>query len=214
MEITWYGQTCFRLKTRGAIAITDPCGKESGYELPRITAHIVTVSLNDPDYNNCGPVRGDPKVIDGPGEYEVRGVFITGISTVMKKGKKPKPLKNTIYLFDFDDGLTVCHLGNLDHVPSSQSQIQALSDVDVLLIPVGGVSTMNPNQAAEVIGLLEPKIVIPMHHKTKKVSRRLQPVTNFLKEMGLPEVAPRDSFEVSKSSLPSEAQVVVLSYQE
>jgi L-ascorbate metabolism protein UlaG (beta-lactamase superfamily) len=214
MEIVWYGQTCFRLKTRGAIVITDPCGKDSGYELPRMTAHVVTVSLDDAAYNNCGPVRGDPKVIDGPGEYEVRGVFITGIATAMKKDKKSKHLKNTIYLFDFDDGLTVCHLGNLDHVPSSQPQIQALSDVDVLLIPVGGVNTMNPNQAAEVIGLLEPTIVIPMHYKTKKVSRRLQPVDNFLNEMGLPDIAPRDSFEVSKSSLPSETQVVVLSHQE
>jgi len=213
MEIVWYGQTCFRLKTRGAIIITDPCGKDSGYELPRMTAHIVTVSLDDPGYNNCGPVRGDAKVIDGPGEYEVRGVFVTGIATSMKKDKS-KHLKNTVYLFDFDDGLTVCHLGNLDHVPSSQSQIQALSDVDVLLIPVGGVNAINPNQAAEVIGLLEPTIVIPMHFKTKKVSRRLQPVDSFLSEMGLPVAAPRDSFEVSKSSLPSETQVVVLSYQE
>jgi len=213
MEIVWYGQTCFRLKTRGAIIITDPCGKDSGYELPRMTAHIVTVSLDDPDYNNCGPVRGDAKVIDGPGEYEVRGIFVTGIATAMKKDKS-KHLKNTIYLFDFEDGLTVCHLGNLDHVPSSQSQIQALSDVDVLLIPVGGVKTINPNQAAEVIGLLEPTIVIPMHFKTKKVSRRLQPVDSFLNEMGLPSVAPQDSFEVSKSNLPSETQVVVLSYQE
>jgi L-ascorbate metabolism protein UlaG (beta-lactamase superfamily) len=214
MEIAWYGQTCFRLKTRGAIAITDPCGKDSGYELPRMTAHVVTVSLDDPDYNNCGPVRGGPKVIDGPGEYEVRGVFITGIATAMKKAKKTENLKNTIYLFDFDDGLTVCHLGNLDHVPSSQSQIQALSDVDVLLIPIGGIKTMNPNQATEVIGLLEPKIVIPMHYRTKKVSRRLKPVSSFLKEMGTPDVDEQDSFEVSKSRLPSQTQVVVLSCQE
>jgi len=214
MEITWYGQTCFRLKTRGAIVITDPCGKDSGYELPRMTAHIVTVSLDDPDYNNCGPVRGDAKVIDGPGEYEVRGVFVTGIATEMKKAKKSDQRKNTIYLFDLEDGLTVCHLGNLDHVPSSQSQIQALSDMDVLLIPVGGIKTINPNQAAEVIGLLEPKIVIPMHYKTKRVSRRLQAVSGLLNEMGIPDVAPQDSFEVSKSKLPSETQVVVLSYQE
>jgi L-ascorbate metabolism protein UlaG (beta-lactamase superfamily) len=212
MEITWYGQTCFRLKTRGAIAITDPCGKDSGYELPRMTAHMVTVSLDDPDYRG-GPVRGGPKVFDGPGEYEVRGVFVTGIATPMKKAKS-KQLKNTIYLFDFDAGLTVCHLGNLDHVPSSQSQIQALSAVDVLLIPTGGINTINPNQAAEVIGLLEPKIVIPMHYKTKRVSRRRQSVATFIKEMGLSGVAPQDSFEVTKSKLPSQTQVVVLSYQE
>ena len=130
----------------------------------------------------------------------------------MKKSKGPERLKNTIYLFDFD-GLTVCHLGNLDHVPS-QPQLQALSGVDVLLIPVGGMTTITANQATEVIGLLEPKIVIPMHYKTKAVKRRLRPVTKFLKEMGLPGTGPRESLQVTKSGLPSETQVVVLSYKE
>jgi L-ascorbate metabolism protein UlaG (beta-lactamase superfamily) len=212
MEIIWYGHSCFRLKTRGAIAVTDPCGKDIGYNIPRLHAHIVTVSHNHPDYNNCALVRGNPKTIDGPGEYEVKGVFITGIATYLKKSKGPERPKNTIYLFDFD-GLTVCHLGNLDHVPS-QAEVQALSGVDVLLIPVGALTTINANQAAEVVGLLEPKIVIPMHYKTKVVKRRLQPVTNFLKEMGLPETSPRESLEISKSDLPSESQVVVLSYKE
>lgn len=191
--------------------MTDPCGKDVGYNIPRLRADIITISHNHPDYNNCALVRGKPKVINGPGEYEVKGVFITGIATRMKKSKGPERPKNTIYLFDFD-GLTVCHLGNLDHVPS-QAQVQALSGVDILLIPVGAVTTINANQAAEIIGLLEPKIVIPMHYRTKVVKSRLQPVTKFLKEMGLPETSPRDSLEISKSSLPTENQVVVLSYK-
>ncbi len=213
MEIIWYGHSCLRLKTRGAIAVTDPCGKDVGYNVPRMLAHIVTISHDHPDYNNCALVRGDPKVISGPGEYEVKGVFITGIATYLKKSKGSERLKNTIYLFEFED-LTVCHLGNLDHVPS-QAKLQALSGVDVLLIPVGAMTTINANQAAEVIGLLEPRIVLPMHYKTKAVKTRLQPVSKFLKEMGLPEKpSPRDSLEVSKSSLPSETQVVVLNYKE
>jgi L-ascorbate metabolism protein UlaG (beta-lactamase superfamily) len=176
-------------------------------------AHMVTISHDHPDYNNCALVRGDPKVISGPGEYEVKGVFITGIATNLKKSKGAERLKNTIYLFEFED-LTVCHLGNLDHVPS-QAKLQALSGVDILLIPVGAMTTINANQAAEVIGLLEPRIVIPMHYKTKAVKTRLQPVSKFLKEMGLPEKPGlRDSLEVSKSSLPSETQVVVLNYKE
>ena len=111
MEIIWYGHSCFRLKSRGAAIVTDPCGKDVGYSVPRLRAHIVTIGLDQPDYNNCALVRGSPKVINGPGEYEVKGVFITGILP-----------KNTIYLFDSDD-LSVCHLGSLDHVPS-QSQVQ------------------------------------------------------------------------------------------
>ena len=212
MEIIWYGHSCFRLKTRRAIAVTDPCGKDVGYDIPRLHAHIVAISHNHPDYNNRTLVRGNPKVIDGPGEYEVKGVFITGIATHLKKQKGPTRLKNTVYLFDFD-GLTVCQLGCLDHVPS-QAQLQALSGVDALLIPVGAMTTINANQAAEVIGLLEPRIVVPMHYKTKSVKRKLQPVTQFLKEMGLPETSPRESLEISKSGLPSETQVVLLSYRE
>jgi len=212
MEIVWYGHSCFRLKTRGAIVVTDPCGKDVGYNIPRIRADIVTVSLNHPDYNNCALVQGAPKVINGPGEYEVKGAFITGIATNLKKSKGPERLKNTIYLFDFD-GLTVCHLGNLDHVPS-QAQVQVLSDIDVLLIPVGAVTTLNANQAAEMIGLLEPKIVIPMHYKTRVVKAKLEPVSKFLKLIGLPEASPRESLEIDKSSLPSETQVIVLNYKE
>ena len=212
MEITWYGHSCFRLKKRGAGVVTDPCGKDVGYTIPRLRADIATISYDHPDYNNCALLQSKPKVINGPGEYEVKGVFITGIATYLKKSKGPNRPKNTIYLLDFD-GLTVCHLGNLDHVPS-QTQVQALSDVDVLLIPVGAIGTINANQAAEVIGLLEPKIVVPMHYKTSATKRRLQPVGRFLKEMGLPETNPQKGLEVSKTSLPSETQVVVLSYKE
>lgn len=211
MEITWYGQSCFRLKTRGAIVVTDPCGKEVGYTIPRLRADVVTISHNHPDYSNCALIQGDAKVINGPGEYEVKGVFITGIATDLKKSKGPERLRNTIYLFDFD-GLTICHLGVLDHIPS-QAQLQTLSDVDILLIPVGGVTTINANQAAEMIGLLEPKIVIPMHYKTKVVKAKLDTVSKFLNEMGLPEPTPRDALEIDKSGLPSETQVIVLNHK-
>jgi L-ascorbate metabolism protein UlaG (beta-lactamase superfamily) len=212
MELTWYGHSCFRLKqTRGASVITDPCGKDVGYNVPRLRADIVTISLDEPDYNNCALVRGKPKVIRGPGEYEVRGVFITGIATPKKKAKAADRPKNTVYLFEFD-GLAVCHLGSLDHVPS-QSQVEALSTIDVLLIPVGARTTISASQAAEVIGLFEPRIVVPMHYKTKAIKARLQPVSKFLAEIGLPRAKPRDSLRITKSGLPSETQVVVLNYQ-
>lgn len=212
MELIWYGHSCFRLKSRGASVVTDPCGGDVGYKIPRMRADIVTISQERPEYSNCGLVRGKPKVIRGPGEYEVKGVFITGIGTPMKKPKKSERTRNTIYLFELD-GLTVCHLGTLDHVPS-QSQVQELCAPDVLLVPVGGRQTIGASQAAEVIGLLEPRIVVPMHFETKAIKARLQPVANFLAEMGLPQTDPQDSLVVSKSSLPSETQVVLLQYRE
>jgi L-ascorbate metabolism protein UlaG (beta-lactamase superfamily) len=208
MEITWYGQSCFRLRDRLATVITDPYDKSIGYTLPRVRADIVTVSHHHPDHNYIQGVKGEPKVIDGPGEYEVRGVFITGIPAFHDRRKGASRGRNTVFLFDFE-GLTVCHLGDLGHVPT-QSQVEALSDIDVLLIPVGAVSTINAAQAAEVISLLEPRLVIPMHYKTKLVKVKLDPVSKFLKEMGLSKLPTHESLKVTKSSLPEETQVLLL----
>ena len=144
--------------------------------------------------------------------YKRQGIFIAGISTAQKKSKAADLPRNTLYLLDFD-GLTVCHLGSLDHV-LPQTQLETLSDVDILLIPVGANTTLNANQAAEVIGLLEPKIVIPMHYKTRVVQAKLDPVSKFLKEMGIADSSARDSLEIDKGGLPSETQVIVLNYKE
>jgi len=212
MEITWYGQSCFRLRDRLATVITDPYDKSIGYILPRMRADIVTVSHGHPDHNYVRGVKGEPKIIDGPGEYEVRGVFITGIPTFHDRKKGASRGRNTVFLFDFE-GLTVCHLGDLGHVPT-RSQVEALSDIDVLLIPVGSVSTINAAQAAEVISLLEPRLVIPMHYKTRVLKVKLDPVSKFLKEMGLSNLATQERLKVTKSTLPEETQVLLLDYKQ
>ena len=212
MEITWYGQSCFRLRDRLATVITDPYDKGIGYTLPRARADIVTVSHDHPDHNYVQGVKGEPKIIVGPGEYEVCGVFITGIPTFHDRKKGASRGRNTVFLFDFE-GLTVCHLGDLGHVPT-QSQVEALSDIDVLLVPVGAVSTINAAQAAEVISLLEPRLVIPMHYKTKALEVKLDSVSKFLKEMGLSKLATQESLKVTKSSLPDETQVTLLDYKQ
>jgi len=212
MEITWYGQSCFRLRDRLATVITDPYDKGIGYTLPRVRADIVTVSHDHPDHNYVKGAKGQPKIIVGPGEYEVGGVFITGIPTFHDRKKGASRGRNTVFLFDFE-GLTVCHLGDLGHVPT-QSQVEALSDIDVLLIPVGAVSTINAAQAAEVISLLEPRLVIPMHYETKALEVKLDSVGKFLKEMGLSKLATQESLKVTKSSLPDETQVMLLDYKQ
>lgn len=208
MEITWYGHACFRLYQRGAAVVTDPFEKSIGYELPRLRADIVTVSHDHPGHCNAKGVRDRKLTITGPGEYEVKGVFVTGIATFHdnKKGQARGP--NTIYLYDIE-GLKICHLGDLGHVPS-QAQIETLNSVDVLLIPVGGVSTLNAAQAAEVVSLLEPSLVVPMHYKTPSLALKLDPVAKFLKAMGLDNVSPQDTLSVTKSNLPEETQVILL----
>ena len=209
MEITWYGHSCFRLRSRQATVITDPYEKGTGYNLPRLRADIVTISHDHPEHGNAKAVKGNPKVISGPGEYEIKGVFVIGIPTFHdgRQGKVRGP--NTVYILDLQD-MTICHLGDLGHVPT-QSQIEDLGDPDVLLIPVGGLTTIGAAKASEVISLLEPRIVIPMHYRTKgRQESKLQPVDQFLKEMGVKEITPEDSLKITKGGLPSDTQVMVL----
>jgi L-ascorbate metabolism protein UlaG (beta-lactamase superfamily) len=212
MDITWFGHSCFRLRDRAATVVTDPYGKDIGLLLPRVRADLVTVSHDADDHNCVKGVKSGFKALTGPGEYEVSGVFVTGLELrgEKKKGKEPaeRP-RNTVFLFEFED-LTVCHLGDLDHVPTQAQVEDTLGEVDVLLIPVGGGESLNAAQASEVVSLLEPHIVIPMHYKVKDLTLKLDPVSKFLKEMGLDNVATQETLKVSHSGLPEETQVVLL----
>jgi L-ascorbate metabolism protein UlaG (beta-lactamase superfamily) len=212
VEITWLGHSCFRLRDRAATVVTDPYGKDLGLNLVRVRADIVTVSHDADDHNYVKGVKGEFQVLTGPGEYEVSSVFVTGLELRGdRKAKKDAAVgpRNTVFLFEFDD-LTVCHLGDLNIVPTQAQVEEALGEVDVLLIPVGGGDTLNASQAAEVVSLLEPHIVIPMHYHVPDSTLKLDSVTKFLKEMGLDKVAPQEVFKVSRSGLPDETQVVLL----
>ncbi len=218
MELTWHGHSCFRMIERGMAAIvTDPYDDSIGYPALKLKADVVTVSHDAPGHNNVEAVKAQ-RAITGPGEYEIGGVFITGIATGGEKEEKEKKKRNgaaakrnTLYLIDFD-GLTICHLGDLDSVPT-QAQIEALGSVNVALVPVGGGGGLNASQAAEVISLIEPSIVIPMHYKTGDVSLKLDPVSKFLKEMGLGTLKPEASLKLTHSDLPDETRVMLLDYR-
>jgi L-ascorbate metabolism protein UlaG (beta-lactamase superfamily) len=212
MDLTWYGHACFKLSDRGVVIVTDPFQDDIGYERPRIRADVVTISHDHPGHNNRVGFRGGPKFLDGPGEYEIKGVFITGIATYHDGRRGQVRGRNTVFLFDFD-GLTVCHLGDLGHIPS-QTQVEALSDVDLLLIPVGGLHTIDASGAAEVISLIEPRLVVPMHYKTPVEKARLHDLARFLKEMGLAAMPLQSELRVTKSSLPEETQVLLLDYRQ
>ncbi|HLF26482.1 MAG TPA: MBL fold metallo-hydrolase [Anaerolineae bacterium] len=215
MEITWLGHSCFRLRSRTATVVTDPYGKDLGLNLPRVRADIVTVSHAADDHNYTKGVKGDFRVLSGPGEYEVASVFVTGLVLSDRKatGKSatgaPAASRNTVFLIELD-GLTVCHLGDLDSAPTQAMLEETLSAVDVLLIPVGGGESLNASQAAEVVSLLEPHIVIPMHYKIKGTELKLDPVSKFLKEMGLDKVEEQEMLKIDRSGLPDETQVVLL----
>ncbi len=210
MEITWYGLSCFRLAERGlASVVTDPYPDEYGYVLPRPRAHIVTVSGDDAARNAIKAPRGPFRILDGPGEYEIKGVFVLGVALVDARNRDTMATRNIIFVFEYG-GLTVCHLGGLDHVPSP-SQIEALGAIDVLLTPVGGGDLIGPAQAAEVISMLEPRLVVPMHYHTGPCKIKLPHVNTFLQEMGVDNVEPAEVLQVSRSTLPLETQVALCS---
>ena len=214
MEITWYGHSCFRLTERNlATVVTDPFDAETvGYEPLKLKADIVTVSHDAAGHNYLNAVKGYAHAITGPGEFEIGSVFITGVQTDGRGKKASEQPRNTLYVFDYD-GLTVAHMGDLRQVPT-QAEVEALGTVNIVLIPVGGGGGLNAAKAAEVVSLLEPNIVIPMHYATKGAKMPLDSLDKFLKEMGLhSHDESQPALKVSKSSLPDETKVVVLDYQ-
>ncbi|HLF73449.1 MAG TPA: MBL fold metallo-hydrolase [Anaerolineales bacterium] len=219
MEITWYGHSCFRLTERNyATVVTDPFDhKTIGYDPLKLRSDIVTVSHDAPGHNNTDAVKGTSHVIDGAGEFEIGGVFITGVQTdgggsgKKKARDRDESVRNTVYVFDYD-GITVAHLGDLKQT-LTQAEIESLGTINVALVPVGGGGGLNAAKAAEVISLIEPNLVIPMHYATPAVNVSLDSLNKFIKEMGLSKPENQPSLKVTRSGLPNETRVVVLDYQ-
>ena len=207
-EITWLGHACFRLKSKDATVITDPYDKSLGLGTLNQRADIVTISHDHPHHSSLSGVKGEPFVVREPGEYETRGVFITGVWAYADDKGGKEIGRNTIFLFHLDDVL-VCHLGSLGHSLKA-SQVEALGDVDILLVPIGGQATLNSTRAVEVISQIEPRIVVPMHYHTGRETVEMDTLDKFMKEMGLKEWTPEDKVSVKKSDLGETTRVVVL----
>ncbi len=210
MDISWLGHSCFRIKGSHTTVVTDPYSPDLGYSLGKPTARIVTVSHQHPGHSYTQSIGGEPKLVTRPGEYEISGVLIIGIATFHDEEKGEERGRNTVYLMEVD-GVSICHLGDLGHVLTT-GQVEELDNVDVLLLPVGGVSTINASAAAVVVRQLEPRVVIPMHYKTEALNKELGSVERFLEEMGLEGVNSQPKLSVTKLSLPASMQVVLLDY--
>ena len=207
MDLTWYGLSCFRIRGRQATVVTDPYPSAAGLRAPRWEGDLVTVSHHHPNHDQAALVRG-ATLIDGPGEYEVKGVGVLGVHSYHdgQAGQAHGP--NTIYVIELDE-VRVCHLGDLGHRLDDQT-LEALDEVDVLLVPTGGGSALDGTQAAEVVRQIEPRFVVPMHFFTPGLKVPLEPLDRFLKEMGVaaPEPAPRLSVQASAGEY--ETRIVVL----
>ena len=207
MEIIWYGLACFRLKSRQLTIVADPYAPETGMIMPQVRAQVVTISHDAPGHNYVKAVKGAAHVFDGPGEYEVNGVFITGVATY-HRGKPGERERNTSFLYEFED-LSIGHLGDLGET-LDRKQIEAFNSPDVLIIPVGGGDILDASKAVEVITELEPRIVIPMHYAQPGLNLKMDTLEKFLKEMGAEATAPMPTLKLRKSDLAGDETRVVL----
>jgi len=210
MEIYWLGQSCFKIKSKEITLITDPYSPEIGLKMPKLEADIVTISHNHFDHNYLKGVSGEPFVVDGPGEYEFKGVNINGILSYHDEKKGEERGYNTIYLIEME-GLRICHLGDLGHILSDKI-IDQLDGVDILMIPVGGFYTINAQKASAVINQINPKIIIPMHYKIDGLSFELDSVDKFCKEIGVCH-KPQEKLSIKKNNLTEEQEEEVIILQ-
>jgi L-ascorbate metabolism protein UlaG (beta-lactamase superfamily) len=215
-KIYWAGQSCFQIsvsnsRDHSADIVIDPYDEDTGLKLPNLSADILLVSHDHHDHNNVKGVKGTPFLVSGPGEYEVKGVFIHGIPSFHDDNGGKDKGQNTIYLIEAED-LRFCHLGDIGQKQLTDEQLEKIDAVDVLMIPVGGEYTIDSSSAQKIIGQIEPRIIIPMHYALPKLKMKLDDVSKFLKTMGKNSVTPQDKFTVKTSTLPKEGgmEIVVL----
>lgn len=214
MEITWLGYSSFRIKGKDTVLITDPFpfGKED--KSGQLTANIVTISHLHYHHSYLQGIGGNPVVINGPGEYEVTDVFIWGYPSFHDSESGAKLGKNTVYLMRWEE-LSLCHLGDIGHIPGPELAAK-LSNIDILMVPAGSGSTLKASIAAQVVRLLEPKIIIPMHYRadgsatTDQLPQDTDTVNKFLAEVGGKDAVPQPRFNISSSSIPEKTRVVLL----
>ena len=211
MMITWLGHSCFKIVEKitgqNVIIVTDPFSKDIGLKAPNIEADIVTVSHDHYDHNNADSLRGNPFVVDSAGEFDVKGVIIEGIRSYHDDKKGSERGINIIFRFDIE-GLSLAHLGDLGDVLDNK-QLEKLGGVDILFIPVGGKYTLDAKKAVEVISQVEPRIVIPMHYKTKDLKIDIDDLDKFIKELGI-DVNYEEKLKINKKDLPSEDMRLVV----
>jgi L-ascorbate metabolism protein UlaG (beta-lactamase superfamily) len=207
-EFKWFGHNCFRIKSREAAVITDPVERSTGYAMAKQNANIVSISNYDSFNANLGAIRPEFQIVDGPGEYEMEDVFVTGVRTFLDEERTEKKQFNTAYLFEMD-GFVICHLGDLGQVPNSE-QTEQLAQADILLLPVGGANGLTQEQAAEVVSLLEPKVLIPMQYRTEIGDKGLLPLDSFAKLVGVELPEPLDKYSPRQADLNDAMEIVLL----
>lgn len=215
MNILWHGQACFQIiaspaKNSQIRIVIDPYSEEIGLKLPKLEADIVLVTHAHYDHNNVKAVSGTTFLVESPGEYEVKGVFVQGVPSWHDEKEGKERGSNTIYTIDTEE-LRLCHLGDLGQTELTSEQLEKIGDVDILMIPVGSVYTIDAKGAAKIMAQIEPKITIPMHYGLPKLKVKLDGLDKFLKAIGLKHIAPLPKLSIKKKDISEkEAKIVVL----
>jgi len=220
MNIIWHGQSCFELITAPAKnsqikIVIDPFSEEVGLRVPKLEADILLVSHNHHDHNNVKAVSSPtsaspPFLISGPGEYEIKNVFIQGVHSWHDNSRGQERGENTIYTIEAED-LKLCHLGDLGQKELTEEQLDRIGEIDILMIPTGGVYTISAKEALKIMSQIEPKITIPMHYQIPKLKLKLDGCDKFLKSLGIKKIEPLPKLSIKKKDISSEeAKIVIL----
>jgi L-ascorbate metabolism protein UlaG (beta-lactamase superfamily) len=215
MNIFWKGQACFQIiatpaKNSQVKIVIDPYSEELGLRLPKLEADILLITHHHQDHNNVKGVIGSPFLIEGPGEYEVKGNFIQGIHSWHDDKEGKERGNNTIYTIDIEE-TRICHLGDFGQRELYSEQLEKIGNVDILMIPVGGVYTIDAKGALKIMSQIEPKITIPMHYAIPKLRVKLDGLDKFLKEIGVKSIEPLPKLSVKKRDISEDtAKIIVL----
>jgi L-ascorbate metabolism protein UlaG (beta-lactamase superfamily) len=207
MELHWLGHACFRIRGKGATIVTDPYADEVG-RLGRPTADLVTISHEHAGHGHAAGVAVQGRVVRGPGEYDIRGVPVVGVQTAHDAVGGRERGRNVVYALYVDD-VAICHLGDLGHVPTAE-QVEAIGRVDVLLLPIGPRAPLSATQALEVVNLLDPRVVVPMHHRVSPRDADDGSVAALCRALGAAASAPQGRLSLTAETLPEARTVVVL----
>lgn len=212
MQIIWHGQSCFQLifsrrKEEKITFVIDPFSTEIGLRLPKIGADVLLVTHDHNDHSNVKGISGDPFLINGPGEYEIRGIFIQGIECFHDESQGRERGRTTTFIIEGDE-MKLCHLGDLGQKELTPDQLEKIGNVDILMIPVGGVYTISAQEATKIISQIEPKIVIPMHYHIPKLKIKLDNFDKFLKVMGVKSTEVLNKLIIKKKDLPGDGMKI------
>lgn len=211
MTIEFLGHSCFKLtESTGTSVVCDPYSPKTGYDMPEVTADAVTVSHHHFDHDNISAVKGNPVIIDKECRYGLPGVEIEAIKSFHDGQRGKLRGENVIFKFRMD-GIDICHLGDLGEACSSEL-IDALLPVNVLLIPVGGVYTIDAKMAKEYVDRIMPDVVIPMHFREKGCNIDIDKVDEFIDMFDEEYIEQTDgnAIELMRSDLNGDTKVILL----